>query len=114
MALSEREWRMKVDATRHEDDLLGLVRAYLATLPPDDVEKLPADVRPGYIVDTQELAMCAYKLVSAHCASVDQPDDGGVLFRVATFFAYAQARVAILATPAARQRAYLGKIDFTR
>lgn len=114
MTLTERDWRMKVDATRNEDELLGIVRAYIATIAPEDFEKLPAEAQPGYIVDAQELAMTAYKLVAAHCASVHQPDDGGVLFRVATFFAYAQARVAFLASPAARQRAYISKLDLLR
>ena len=114
MALTEKDWRLKVDGARHEDDILAIVRAYLDELPPSELESLPESVRPTHIVDSHELASCAYKLVAAHCASAHEPDDGGVLYRLATFFAYAQARVAFLATPAARQRAYITTFDVPR
>ena len=111
MALSEAEWRAKLDGARHEDELLAIVRAYLDALPPHELETLAAKARPGHIVDAHELATSAYNLVAAHCASANEPDDGGILYRLATFFAYAQARVAFLASPAARQRAYIANFD---
>ena len=111
MPLSEKEWRAKIDGSKHEDELLAIVRAYLDALPPHELESLPETARPGHIVDAHELASCAYNVVAAHCASADAPDDGGVLYRLATFFAYAQARVAFLASPAARLRAYVTNFD---
>jgi len=111
MALTDQDWRGKIDAARHEDDVLAIVRAYVDGQLPHEIESIPECARPGHIVDSHELASCAYNLMAAHCASAHQPDDGGVLFRLATFFAHAQARAAFLATPAARQRAYIATFD---
>ena len=114
MAITEADWRGKLDAARHEDEILAIVRAYIDAQHPDDLESLPAAARPGHIVDSHELAGCAYNIVAAHCASANGPDDGGLLYRLATFFAHAQARVASLASPAARQRAYITSFDLPR
>jgi hypothetical protein len=111
VAITERDWRLKIDAARHEDDVLAIARAYLDGLAPHEVESLPDGVRPAHLVDAHDLATCAYNLVAAHCRSANEPDDGGFLYRVATFFAHAQARIAFLATPAARQRAYITTFD---
>ena len=114
MAITERDWRLKLDAAKHEDEILAIVRAYLDAQDPAALECLPETARPGHIVDAHELATCAYNIVAAHCASANGPDDGGVLYRLATFFAYAQARTAFLASPAARQRAYIANFDLPR
>lgn len=114
MALTEKEWRLKLDGARNEDELLAIVRAYVDAQPPHEIESLPVRARPGHIVDSHELATLAYNIVAAHCASANEPDDGGILYRFATFFAYAQARIAFLASPAARQRAYIANFDVER
>lgn len=48
-----------------EDEVIGLVRDYLAALPQEELGLLPARCRPGYVKDETDLSALAFSVAVA-------------------------------------------------
>ena len=64
-------WQERLDAATAEADVVDVVRDYLATLSPQEFAYLPENLRPGKIVDANDITTYAFELVRYECQ-----DDG--------------------------------------
>jgi len=64
-------WQERLDEAEVESDVVGVARDYLATLTHEEVMCLPAHLRPGKIVDANDITTYAFDLVRHECQ-----DDG--------------------------------------
>ena len=50
-----------------ESDVVDVAREYLATVSPQEIGSLPASLRPGKIVDANDITTYAFDLVRQEC-----------------------------------------------
>ena len=87
-----RSWQDAVRAADTEDDVLDLVRDFLAQFSPVEIAELPHPCRPGKIIDARDVTEYAFELARHRC---DEPEEGAqVLHRLAAFFTDANQRLA--------------------
>jgi hypothetical protein len=96
-----RSWQDAVRAADTEDDVLDLVRDFLAQFSPEEVAQLPHDCRPAKIIDARDVTEYAFELARNRC---DEAGDGAdVLHRLSAFFTDANERLAeIMRVPVPR------------
>jgi hypothetical protein len=61
-------WQDRLRAAASESEVVGIVRDYVATLTPGDVERLPEPCRPGKFFDANDVTSFACTLVRHDCA----------------------------------------------
>jgi len=84
-------WQQKLDLADSEDEVVGVVRDYVATLDPGEVALLPAALRPGKMLVANDVASYALDLVRYDC---DETHGVAVLVhRLAAFFSHASIRL---------------------
>ena len=93
-------WRLTVDATRSERELVTAVLDYLATWQPDELSVLPESVRPGRIKSGEDVADMAFKLSQMRLGFDGSFDDRVTLDRMMGFFLHASQRYSTLAAAA--------------
>jgi hypothetical protein len=89
-------WPNVLDGARSEQDVVNIVREYMATWGPEELGRLPAACRPGKIHDAEDISDLAYCLASAHLAFTGDLADRLLLERLMGFFTHAGARLAVL------------------
>lgn len=83
-----------------EEEVVDLVRSYLAGWRPEDLSEIPAGCRPGKIRDAEDVGDLAYELTRARiAASGPQP----LLKDMEVFFAQACSRISELEAAHSRQ-----------
>lgn len=60
-------WQERLDSATCEHDVLEVVRDYLATLTHEEYASLPAELRPGKVVDANDVTTYAFELVRQEC-----------------------------------------------
>src|SRR5690349_6629107 len=60
-------WQERLDDSATELDVVEVVRDYLATVSPPEFASLPASLRPGKIVDANDITTYAFDLVREEC-----------------------------------------------
>ena len=60
-------WQERLDAATTESEVVDVARDYLATLNPVEFASLPAELRPGKIVDANDITTYAFDLVRQEC-----------------------------------------------
>lgn len=60
-------WQERLDHAATEADVVDVVRDYLATLTPQEYGSLPRALRPGKIVDANDITTYAFDLVREEC-----------------------------------------------
>ena len=71
-------WKSRVEEASSEDELLALVREFIADLSPKDIERLPPICRPIDFVHARDIVNYAVILVGHHC------DGDGATHRLVT------------------------------
>ena len=89
-------WRLTVDATQSEKDLVVAVRDYLATWQPDELSQLPEPCRPGRITSGEDVAEMAYKLSKLRLGFDGTADQLLAFDRMMGFFLHASQRFSTL------------------
>lgn len=89
-------WRLSVDASQSERDLVDAVRDYLATWTPDEVSQLPAPCRPGRITSGEDIADMAFRLQQFHIQFDGSAAERQMLERLMGLFLHASSRFAQL------------------
>ena len=89
-------WEMRLDKLQSVDEVVGLARDYLQSLPPQYLARVPEDCRPTNIKYEDDLDYWAYRLGQRYCAENDEPVDGNLLHELLDFFLHALIRVAQL------------------
>jgi len=86
------DWRNLIRDSASEDELVSLVRDYLARWTPDEIRRLPEDCRPGRIRDGDDVSEWAFLLASNHCARTVATEDEPLLERMLEFVTRAAIR----------------------
>lgn len=60
-------WQERLDTAATELEVVGVARDYLATLAPAEIASLPEALRPGKIVDANDITTYAFDLVRQEC-----------------------------------------------
>ena len=60
-------WQERLDDATTEFDVIGVARDYLATLTHEELMSLPEHLRPGKIVDANDITTYAFELVRHEC-----------------------------------------------
>jgi thiamine biosynthesis protein ThiC len=60
-------WQERLDDAATEHDVLSVVRDYLATISHEEYASLPPALRPGKIVDANDVTTYAFDLVRQEC-----------------------------------------------
>lgn len=84
-------WQGRLAAAASREDVVGVARDFLALVGPEEIARMPADCRPGKLVDGDDVANYAVTLARRSC----DPDCLGDhnLQRVGAFFGDALARL---------------------
>ncbi|MGE5615917.1 MAG: hypothetical protein ACM3X5_03295 [Bacillota bacterium] len=89
-------WLYALDGARSEKDLVMVVREFLATWTPHDLQRLPASCRPPRLVDSDDVGAYAVELSQYRFDALTDPEDRRLLERMKSFFAHATSRAAII------------------
>ncbi len=84
-------WHHRLSEAARVDEVVGVVRDYLAQWSPVDLARLPDPCRPGRIVDADDITLYALILVREQFNR--DPVKDPMLTRMAGFFAAASRRV---------------------
>ena len=60
-------WQERLDSATSESDVVDVARDYLATVSPREFASLPETLRPGKIVDANDVTTYAFDLVRQEC-----------------------------------------------
>jgi hypothetical protein len=93
------DWIDRLDEAPSEEEVVRIVREYVAGWPRHDLLDLPPTCRPENIADAQQVARWAYALAASRCSRSRSDDQPILLERMAAFFAHATHRLAMLASP---------------
>lgn len=84
-------WHSLLGAAESEHEVVDIARNFLATLSPYDIARLPADYRPGKMVDASDITTYAFLVMRHNC------DEGHgiprVAHKLAAFFSSASIRL---------------------
>lgn len=93
MPMRKERWREELAAASTENDVVNVVRDYVALLTHDEVSSLPGSSRPGLIRTGEEIAGWAVNLVRTQLAQIAESEGVQVMREMSEFFAAAAARV---------------------
>ena len=93
-------WPHVLDGAKTEQDLVTIVREYLATLSPSEIARLPEICRPGKISDGEDVSELAFRLTREHLSFPGPLADRLLLERLMGFFSHATARLSVLQSAA--------------
>lgn len=88
-----RSWQDAVRAAESEEDVLDIVRDFVAQFSPPEVAELPEDCRPGRFHDAHDVTEYAFELARHRCDEAGEGADS-LLHRFSAFFTDANERLA--------------------
>lgn len=92
-----RSWQDAVRAADSEDDVLDLVRDFVAQFSPYEIAEVPEPCRPGKFHNAGDVTEYAFDLVRHRC---DENEGAAPIHRLSAFFADANQRLSqILRAP---------------
>lgn len=97
MRVGESRFVSRVERARFEEDVVALVREYLAEWRPEDLARIPEACRPGKVTDGEDIGFVAFRLTQHRCANATDGNDAALLNIMAGFFTVAATRIAELA-----------------
>ena len=93
-------WQESLNLARSEQDVVKVVRDFVAGLNLYELDKLPSPCRPpGKFFDAEDITSYAFEVVRHHCDD-DEPTRE-LVHKIATFFSYASTRLSQLMARAA-------------
>jgi hypothetical protein len=84
-------WTDLLRKSPSEGEVLACARDFVATVTPEEFALLPLDLRPGRLVDANDVTTYAFDLMRADCRE-DEPAHA-VVHRLASFFSNASIRL---------------------
>lgn len=95
-------WESRLQKAYSADDVVSIVRDFLATWGPQEIAALPEHLRPRKMRDSDDVGLYAFRLVSRPGAG----SNAHIMLRMTTFFTAASQRLSeIYAVAAAEARA---------
>src|SRR3954470_12448816 len=58
-------WQGRLDQAMTREDVVGVARDYMALWSPNELSCLPANLRPGKLVDSDDVSDCALRFIQA-------------------------------------------------
>lgn len=95
-------WQERLSAATRAEHVVDVARDFCAMITPEEASQLPADCRPGKLVDAQDVSDYAYVLVRLSCA--DEHLTNPILLKLATFFTRASLRLSQITADLAASR----------
>jgi len=89
-------WLYAIDGAQSEKELVMVVREFLATWTPHEIQRLPAPCRPPRLVDGDDVGAYAVELSLYRINALGDPEDDRLLERMKSFFAHAASRAAAI------------------
>jgi len=86
-------WHGQLDACATVDEVLTLVRDYIATLTPQHLARLPQQLRPGRVKGDDDIEYWTYKLAHARGPLGEEPVDAELLQDIFNHFLHASVRL---------------------
>lgn len=93
------DWRNVLAEAASQDEVLAVVRDYLALWSPEEIARLPAECRPGRMKDDVDVSRWAYCLAAQHCSAQLGDDDDHLVTRMLVFTTQAAMRLAEVVHP---------------
>jgi hypothetical protein len=84
-------WNDLLKAARTENDVVTIVRDFIATLEPQEVASLPAPCRPGKFFEADDVTDFAFALVQHDCG--DDPQAAALVSKLSAIFSNASDRL---------------------
>lgn len=85
-------WNDLLIAARTENDVVTIVRDFIATLEPQEVASLPVPCRPGKFFEADDVTAFAFALVQHDCSN--DPEAAALVSRLSSIFSNASNRLA--------------------
>ena len=89
-------WLYALEGARSEKDLVMVVREFLATWSPLELQRLPVACRPPRLVDAEDVSAYAVELSQYRFDALVDPEDRRLHERMKSFCAHAAARAVAL------------------
>ncbi len=86
-------WQHRLAEAYDTEQVLWVVRDFIASWHPEELSALPAGCRPERMADADDVALYAFRLAQRTCCA---DGDGPALQRMSTFFSAASHRVSQL------------------
>lgn len=87
-------WQGRVDAADEEREIVSIAREFLAQFTPEEIHRLPAECRPGKLMDANDVTTYAFELVRHDCGG--DPEAAALVHKLAGFFSAASIRLSQL------------------
>lgn len=84
-------WRSRIEAAASDQEVVSVVKDYLAQLDRFEIVLLPEECRPGKFFTAEDVMAYAFTLAQHHCKN--DPDLGDLVLRLAAFFSQAAYRL---------------------
>ena len=84
-------WHTLLEAAETEHEVVDIARDFLATLSPYDIARLPANCRPGKMVDASDITTYAFVVMRHQCEKAQGKARVG--YKLAAFFSSASIRL---------------------
>ena len=88
------DWRGVINGAATEEQIVGIVRDYLACWSPEEIVRLPVECRPGRVHDGEDISQWAFELTSCHLAGRIPAEDEPLLLKMMLFVSEAAERLA--------------------
>ena len=95
---SPSRWQPLIQAAASEDAVVDLVKEYLASWTPEEIDSLPRGCRPGQINNREDVSEWAVVLTREELKSGADAASGRMLNHLSTTFREAAARLSQLST----------------
>ena len=95
-ALTHLGWQGRLSEASSADDVVAIARDYLAQWSPEELAVVPQPLRPGKLVDADDVSGYALALVQAQMGR-GTPGEG-VIHKIGLFFGSASLRISQLVT----------------
>lgn len=97
--IGHNKWAPLIQGAMSEAELVRVMRDYLSTLLPSDIEQIPKDCRLESIASADQVSEAALMLTQAELGGTSGSPGHDVLHEMALTFAAAQARLRHLRSP---------------
>lgn len=88
-------WHHVLDMADSEAEVVARLREFISSFTPYEIESMPAELRPGKVVDGRDVSEYAVELVQAQLSQSQSPD---LINAFSDVFGYAASRLSTLAS----------------
>ena len=91
-AMNQLSWHGRLNDAVSQEDVVAVARDYVALWAPEELGQMPGDLRPGKIVDAEDVSAYAFALMQAQMGGGQVAES--VVHKMGAFFSSATMRLA--------------------